>query len=253
MKFAVLPIYNAAVAKKIRVLLVDDEAIIRKTLPLVLQQKGFEVTSSATVQQALQQIQENRFDVLICDLNIGRYGDGYEVSDAMRIANPHCLRIILTGYPDLSSAVEGIHHGIDDYITKPSDIDGLIASVTEKLRQRTPKARILCVSQDQLLLRMREMLLEREGYEVVSTLGVEAGLAECKKGDFDLFVLGHSIDYPERQKLVDEFRRSCAAPILCLRRNMGEQPVDGAEFHIEPDPEMLLQTIERILRKRKQQ
>src|SRR4051812_15878020 len=92
---------------QLKLLLVDDEAIIRKTLPLVLAKKGFDVSVAATVADGIRRLKADRFDVLICDLNIGRFGDGYEVIDAMREVNPRSVTIILTGYPDIGSAVEG--------------------------------------------------------------------------------------------------------------------------------------------------
>jgi DNA-binding NtrC family response regulator len=76
-----------------RLLFVDDEASIRKTLELILDQHGFTVTTSATVRDALQLINHETFDVLISDLNIGQPGDGFTVVSAMRrvqILIPHC-------------------------------------------------------------------------------------------------------------------------------------------------------------------
>jgi YesN/AraC family two-component response regulator len=54
----------------------------------------------------------------------------------MREVNPRCITIILTGYPDMESAIEGIHLGVVDYITKPTNADELVALLTEKLDGR---------------------------------------------------------------------------------------------------------------------
>jgi DNA-binding response OmpR family regulator len=108
-------------------------------------------------------------------------------------------------------------------------------------------ARILSVSYDEPLLRTRHMLLQQSGYETVSSFGFIASLQHCKHGKFDLFILGHSIPQSDKQQLVEEFRRVCPAPIISLRRNPGEQLVDGADYHLEPDPEPLLNLVERVL------
>ena len=71
--------------------------------------------------------------------------------------------IVLTGYPELDSALKGIHYRIDEYVVKPSGGDALLAMLAEKLAARRPKARILSVSYDLPLLRTRHMLLERDG------------------------------------------------------------------------------------------
>jgi len=108
-------------------------------------------------------------------------------------------------------------------------------------------ARILSVSHDEPLLRTRHMLLQHSGYDTVSSLGFRVSLQHCKRGNFDLFILGHSIPYSDKRQLVEEFRRVCAAPIISLRRSPGEQLVEGADYHIEPDPEPLLELVGRIV------
>jgi|SRR5581483_3725857 DNA-binding NtrC family response regulator len=119
-----------------RLLFVDDEASIRATLPLILRSRGFDVEVAASVREAFDAIQQHTFDILLSDLNIAEAGDGYLVVRAVRESNPRCVAIILTGYPAFESAVEGIHHEIDDYIVKPADIDVLVATVERKLASR---------------------------------------------------------------------------------------------------------------------
>jgi CheY-like chemotaxis protein len=119
-----------------RLLFVDDEPGIRETLAIILRRYGFAVTLAATVSEALNEIQTQEFGLLLCDLNIEGENDGFEVIRAMRAANPHCVTIILTGYPMEESAEEGIQLGIDDYIAKPARVDVLVAMLAEKLAGR---------------------------------------------------------------------------------------------------------------------
>ena len=119
-----------------RLLFVDDEPGIRKTLSVILQRYGFAVTLAATIAEATHQIKTQEFDLLLCDLNIEREKDGYEVIRAMREVCPHCATIVLTGHPDLESAVEGVRLGVDDYIVKPTNADTLVALLAEKLASR---------------------------------------------------------------------------------------------------------------------
>jgi len=119
-----------------RLLFVDDEDSIRATLPLILRSRGFDVSVAGSVPEAVNAIQRQTFDVVLSDLNISEAGDGYQVVGAMRQANPSCVAIILTGFPAFETAVQGIQHQIDDYVVKPADIDGLIATVERKLAAR---------------------------------------------------------------------------------------------------------------------
>ena len=122
-----------------RLLFVDDEPSIRATLPVILRRYGFEVTVAGSVAEAQQEIQKKEFDLLLCDLNLQREGDGFEVVQAMREAYPSAVVVILTGYPGLESAIEAIHYRVDDYIVKPTNADELVAALAEKLAERRKK------------------------------------------------------------------------------------------------------------------
>ncbi|HKU21541.1 MAG TPA: hypothetical protein VJQ50_11045 [Terriglobales bacterium] len=78
------------------------------------------------------------------------------------------------------------------------------------------------------------------GHEVVSALGFAKAVQLCQApGNFQLFVLGHSIPYKDKRVLVSAFRSHSNAPIVALNRS-DEVPVLGANFHIEPRPEEVL-------------
>jgi two-component system, NtrC family, response regulator HydG len=119
-----------------RLLFVDDEEAIRITLAAILRRYGLSVTVSSSVAEALHEIKNQNFDLLLCDLNIGEERDGLDVARVMRGVNPDCVTIILTGYPDMESVAEAKRLGIDDYISKPYKPDMLVALLAEKLAAR---------------------------------------------------------------------------------------------------------------------
>src|SRR5215472_1792155 len=121
-----------------RVLFVDDEAGIRETLKPILEHHGFEVTTSATVFDALEHINHAPFDVLLSDLNIGQPGDGFTVVSAMRRVQPKAATFILTGYPDFDTALQAIRSQVDDYLLKPADVPTLIHAIQQRLETRRP-------------------------------------------------------------------------------------------------------------------
>jgi DNA-binding NtrC family response regulator len=123
-----------------RVLFVDDEPSIRLTLAPVLEGHGFEVRSVASVAEALAEINSQRFDALLSDLNIGEEGDGFRVVAAMRKLQPHCVNVILTGYPSFDSALQGIRQQIDDYLVKPADVEALVSCLRAKLEKEDGNA-----------------------------------------------------------------------------------------------------------------
>ena len=71
--------------------------------------------------------------MLLSDLNIGEPRDGFAVVTAARAANPRCVAILLTGYPDFDSERESIKKEVDGYLVKPADIEVLVRTIEEKL------------------------------------------------------------------------------------------------------------------------
>ncbi len=139
-----------------RLLLVDDEPVIRITLSAILTRYGFEVSTAASVAEALQKITSETFDILLSDLNIGNPGDGLTVVSAMRRTQPEAVTMILTGYPAFETALEAIRQQVDDYIVKPADIPALVNTIENKLatppRQRhlSPPKRVAMILQEHL-------------------------------------------------------------------------------------------------------
>jgi ActR/RegA family two-component response regulator len=143
---------------------VDDEPAIRVTLKAILGNHGFEVTTAATVAEALQKITSEQFDVLISDLNIGNPGDGLTVVSAMRRTQPEAVTMILTGYPAFETALEAIRQQVDDYIVKPANIPNLVSAIESKLtasprqRQLPPPKRVAMLLQENIA-RIEELWL----------------------------------------------------------------------------------------------
>jgi len=81
------------------------------------------------VPEAIAEISHQQFDILLSDLNIGEPGDGFIVVGAMRRVQPHARTYILTGYPDLASALEAIRRQVDDFLVKPADIPALLKTL----------------------------------------------------------------------------------------------------------------------------
>ena len=110
--------------------------------------------------------------------------------------------------------------------------------------------RILLISYDERLLIARRVLLEREGYNVASALGLKEALANCNDGTFDLVVLGHSIPITDKEGLIRTFRACSSAPILSLWDN-DESITNSVDYLAFSDsPEKLLGNVAAILERR---
>jgi DNA-binding response OmpR family regulator len=125
-----------------KVLLVDDDDAVRTMMCVTLENKGFEVVAAASVTEALKHIATDRFDVLITDLHMPNPGDGFTVVTAMRHSQPEALTLLVSGYPDVQSAMAAILLEADEIMVKPFDIGKLADRVREKLLNRRPAARL---------------------------------------------------------------------------------------------------------------
>jgi ActR/RegA family two-component response regulator len=116
-----------------RVLLVDDDDVVREMMSRSLKSKGFEVVAAGGVTDALQCIATEKFDVLITDLHMPNAGDGFTVISAMRHSQPAALTMLLSGLPDVKSAMEAIILEADEIVVKPVEIKQLAELVRERL------------------------------------------------------------------------------------------------------------------------
>jgi DNA-binding NtrC family response regulator len=91
-----------------KVLLVDDDAAVRSMMTEGLERSGFEVVAADSVTEALRRIATESFDVLISDLHMPNPGDGFTVVSAMRHSQPNALTMLVSGYPDVQSAMAAI-------------------------------------------------------------------------------------------------------------------------------------------------
>jgi len=125
-----------------KVLLVDDDDAVRAMMTATLEHRGFDVVAAASVTEALRFITAESFDVLITDLHMPNPGDGFTVVTAMRHSQPDALTLLVSGYPDVQSAMAAILLEADEIMVKPFEFGRLAELVREKMLARKPAARL---------------------------------------------------------------------------------------------------------------
>jgi DNA-binding NtrC family response regulator len=118
-----------------RILVVDDEPLIRDTLAEFLGQEGFDVQTAAEGGQALVLAQENRFDLAICDIQLPGI-DGVELLERLLKISPQTFVLLITAYGTVESAVEAFKRGAHDYLMKPLLFDEVLAKIRHLLHYR---------------------------------------------------------------------------------------------------------------------
>ena len=121
------------------VLLVEDEAPLREAVAERLADAGFDVVQAESGEQALNELAEFAFDILITDLRLPGI-DGTRVIDAAVERYPDIIAIVVTGYGTVRDAVEIIKRGATDFVTKPFQFDELMHALDTALEKRRLKS-----------------------------------------------------------------------------------------------------------------
>jgi len=119
----------------IRLLIVDDEVGFVNILTKRLSRRNMEVTSAYTGTEAIQTLRKQDFDVAVLDLKMEEM-DGIEVLKIFKKMDPKMVVIMLTGHGSEQAAREGIEFGAFDYLTKPCELEELMAKIREAYQER---------------------------------------------------------------------------------------------------------------------
>ena len=125
------------------ILLVDDDEALRYMLATVLAEHGYDVTTAASVSEALKLITAGSYDVLLSDLHMPGRGDGLTVVSAMRHANPKAVTILLSAFPEMDAAAQAILLQTDQILVKPMNIPALIEAIEQRLANGPPPSRVI--------------------------------------------------------------------------------------------------------------
>ncbi len=127
-----------------RILIVDDELVVRDSLGKWFTSEGYQAKPVASAREALEAIQQMEYDIALIDIKMPGM-DGMELQNRLREADPDLTVIIMTGYASVETAVQALKRGAYDYITKPVDPDELshmVAKALEHKRARREVARL---------------------------------------------------------------------------------------------------------------
>jgi two-component system, NtrC family, response regulator AtoC len=116
-----------------KILVVDDEAIMRNFLVEALKRKGLDAVSAENGEKAIQLIEQESFDLIITDMKMPKIS-GLEVLQAAKKISPRTLVIVITAFGTIENAVEAMKSGAFHYLIKPFSLESLTANI-EKANQ----------------------------------------------------------------------------------------------------------------------
>jgi putative nucleotidyltransferase with HDIG domain len=149
------------------ILIVDDEEMIRGLLSSALEQEAFICHQASNVDEAFKLLGEQEVDLVISDIMMpGR--SGVELLRDLKKVNPDIAVLMITGLSDMNTAMECVHLGADDYITKPFGINRVVLTVNN-------------------LLERRSLTLEKKHYQVSLEFKVMEQTAQIRKAMNELY------------------------------------------------------------------
>ncbi len=124
-----------------RILIVDDELIIRESLSGWLKRDGYDVSTAASGEQALEILKKSRFDILLVDIKMDGIS-GIGVLKEVKSYYPDVDVVMITAFGSISSAVEAMKKGATDYLLKPFDPDDLGVLIEKLIDQQSHRCEL---------------------------------------------------------------------------------------------------------------
>jgi DNA-binding NtrC family response regulator len=118
--------------KKGKILIVDDDFGLLESTVLILENEGFFVETASNGKEAENKVMMQFYNVIIIDLKLPDIS-GIELLTKINSISPRTKKIILTGYPDTSSAINALNEKADAYLVKPFNSNSLINLINENI------------------------------------------------------------------------------------------------------------------------
>lgn len=109
-------------------LIVEDDDRLRPRLARALRERGFETREACDYESAVQAARQESPEFLLVDLRMPGAGSGLDVIREIKAIDASTVVVVLTGYGSIATAVEAVRSGAAEYLTKPADVDQIVAA-----------------------------------------------------------------------------------------------------------------------------
>lgn len=219
-----------------KILVVEDNDRLRKSVIEYLRDEGFAADAVADGEEALHRAQEWDYDVLVLDVMIPA-PDGFEVLRRLRAAGKTAPVIMLTARTRLEDRLHGLNHGADDYMTKPFELSELVARIRSLVRRarHAPNPRIqigaleMNMAAKSILLAGERVDLTAREYALLELLALRRDEVVSRE-----FLYEHLFDERDEtmSNMLDVYiyklRHKLGKGVIQTRRGMGYQIADPA-------------------------
>jgi len=121
--------------KVARILVIDDDESIRKTVAAILEENNYAVDTAENGTEAVKKAKTGTYNLALVDIRLPDI-EGTKLLAELEAVSPKTLKIIVTGYPALQNAIEAANQGADAYLIKPVNIDNLLDTIAKYLEKQ---------------------------------------------------------------------------------------------------------------------
>ena len=118
-----------------RIIIIDDDESIRKTLQTILEEEGYIVDTVNTGKDAIRKTNEKVYNLALIDMRLPDT-EGVDLLLKIRDTTPRMRKIIITGYPTIQNAMEAVNRQADAFILKPFDVERVLQTIREQLKKQ---------------------------------------------------------------------------------------------------------------------
>lgn len=152
-----------------KILIVDDEMPIRRTLRDILEFEQYDVDEASDGLECIAKVQKEKYDVVIMDIKMPKM-DGIEALERLQILAPELPVVMISGHGNIETAVDAVKKGAFDYISKPPDLNRMLITI----RNAMDKSELVTTTQ-----KLQKQV--RSGNKGVNIIGESAPILEIKK------------------------------------------------------------------------
>jgi two-component system, NtrC family, nitrogen regulation response regulator NtrX len=154
-----------------KILIVDDEIPIRRTLREILEFEQYDVDEAADGLECVAKVQKTKYDVIIMDIKMPKM-DGIEALERLQILSPETPVVMVSGHGNIETAVDAVKKGAFDYISKPPDLNRMLITI----RNAMEKSELVTTTK-----KLEQQVVKATGKKGVNMIGESAPILEIKR------------------------------------------------------------------------
>ena len=151
-----------------RILVVDDEASIRKTLREILEFEKYKVDEASDGLECLVKLKKDKYDVIIMDIKMPKM-DGMEALERIQLLAPDTPVVMISGHASIDTAVDAVKKGAFDFVSKPPDLNRLLITIRNAMDKSSLVTEIKTVKRKASKYKTQEIIGESKGISQIKT------------------------------------------------------------------------------------